>query len=258
MIRGEPVAPMTPWYRNFKGSVEMAEDSKSFVVTGALDVSGLRVTVTELPIGLWTDTFKALLDESPLVSSYQNRSTEVDVHFVVDFKPEAEGLLSDAKALEKHLKMSKKLHLTNMHLFDPKGVIKRYDDVEHILQEFFPVRMEMYARRKKWLLEKTDSELESLQNRLRFVLGVVDSRIRILKAPEDDTAEDLRALGIDERYWKALMDMPVRSLTRAKVEALRNEEEALRKKRDALQALGPKDMWLSDLSALNEALDVSQ
>lgn len=40
-----------------------------------------------------------------------------------------------------------------MVLFDANGNVKRYNNPEEILAEFFPLRLRMYQRRRKHLLK---------------------------------------------------------------------------------------------------------
>ena len=40
-----------------------------------------------------------------------------------------------------------------MVLFDKDGLIKRYASAEHILEEFFHLRLDFYARRRVSLIE---------------------------------------------------------------------------------------------------------
>ena len=40
-----------------------------------------------------------------------------------------------------------------MVLFDSNGLIKRYTNAEEILEEFYELRIEFYARRREWLIQ---------------------------------------------------------------------------------------------------------
>ena len=45
----------------------------------------------------------------------------------------------------------------NMMLFDRDGIIKRYETPEHILAEFFELRLDYYSRRRLLLIQVTSN-----------------------------------------------------------------------------------------------------
>jgi len=54
-----------------------------------------------------------------------------------------------------------------MHLYTADGKIARYDQPTDIIADFFPLRMEFYAKRKDSLLESSAAELLKLDNKVR-------------------------------------------------------------------------------------------
>ncbi|EOB12222.1 DNA topoisomerase 2, partial [Nosema bombycis CQ1] len=61
LIRDEPTVEMTPFYRNFKGNIEKIENGK-YQIDGIYEDNGDEMTITELPIGTWTQTYKEYLN----------------------------------------------------------------------------------------------------------------------------------------------------------------------------------------------------
>ncbi|CAL5420288.1 unnamed protein product [Camellia sinensis] len=57
-------------------------------------------------------------------------------------------IMAKQEGLLKKFKLTTTISTSNMHLFDPKGVIKKYETPEQILEEFFHVRLEFYEKRK--------------------------------------------------------------------------------------------------------------
>lgn len=54
--------PMTPWYRNFRGTVEKI-DKTTFIIRAKYEVvDDETIKITDLPIGVWTDNYKSFLD----------------------------------------------------------------------------------------------------------------------------------------------------------------------------------------------------
>merc|ERR550534_1467658 len=63
-IRKEPLQPMVPWFRNFRGSV-IKKGSGGFITEGVCSASlgSNTIEITELPIRKWTQTYKEYLEQ---------------------------------------------------------------------------------------------------------------------------------------------------------------------------------------------------
>ena len=42
-----------------------------------------------------------------------------------------------------------------MHIFDENDRLKKYDNVDEIIDEYFPLRIKYYEKRKNYLIELT-------------------------------------------------------------------------------------------------------
>ena len=58
-----------------------------------------------------------------------------------------------AAGLEQKFKLTTRISCGNMMLFNADGVIQRYETPEHILREFFDLRLDFYARRRAALIK---------------------------------------------------------------------------------------------------------
>lgn len=59
---GEEQVPMLPWWRGFKGEIKLVAKHK-YDVTGIVrKISDTTVEITELPIHVWTEKYKADLE----------------------------------------------------------------------------------------------------------------------------------------------------------------------------------------------------
>lgn len=59
MLDGEEPRPMSPWYKNFKGTIEPFQDK--YVISGeaAILPEDDSIEITELPVGTWTYPYKS-------------------------------------------------------------------------------------------------------------------------------------------------------------------------------------------------------
>lgn len=54
----------------------------------------------------------------------------------------------ESEGLEKKFKIISSLFTSNMVCFDSEGRIKRYSSPEQILEDFYPLRLDYYRKRK--------------------------------------------------------------------------------------------------------------
>jgi DNA topoisomerase-2 len=92
-----------------------------------------------------------------------------------------EAAMNDAlrDGLHKKFKLTTTVSTSNMHLFNKDGVICKYDTPTQILEEFFHVRLDGYTRRRAALIRTCESEMCRLDNKMRFILGVVKGDIKV-------------------------------------------------------------------------------
>ena len=150
----EPMKPMVPWFRNFKGTVsEMGPDRYKF--SGIINqVSDVELEITELPIRVWTQDYKEKIVEmikgeksTPFVKDYDDYNTFDDVHFVLRMEDKNMKAALE-EGLEEKFKLSKTIATSNLVAFDEQGRIMRYANVEDIMKEFYGIRYKLYQKRK--------------------------------------------------------------------------------------------------------------
>ena len=114
--------PMQPWFRGWKGTIEAA-DAHRFKCNGVMSWCGSptsEVVVTELPIRMWTDDFKAKLEDiisgvkgTAFVKDYKEFNDQNAVHFIIHLdEKNTKGI--DEESLREKLKLNKQLATSNM------------------------------------------------------------------------------------------------------------------------------------------------
>ncbi len=154
LMAGEPMKPMTPWFRDFKGNVtQMAPDRYKF--SGIIKQTGENeVEITELPIRMWTQDFKDKIVEiikaekvPAFVKDYDDYNTHEQVHFVIRME-EKHMKAAVEEGLEEKFKLSRSIATSNLVAFDAEGRITKYATVEDIMKEFYGIRIKFYEKRK--------------------------------------------------------------------------------------------------------------
>ncbi|KAF6168380.1 hypothetical protein GIB67_018220 [Kingdonia uniflora] len=304
LLNGEPMEPMDPWYKGFKGTIEKTatkEAGATYTISGIIEeIDETTLRVTELPVRRWTQDYKEFLEsimtgnekiKEPFIKDYREHNDDTTVHFEVIMSEET-LLMAKQEGLVKKFKLTTSISTSNMHLFDAKGVIKKYDTPEQILEEFFHIRFELYVKRKRVLLENLEMELLKLDNKVRFILGVVKGDIIVsnrkraelflelkqkgftpipkktknveavvageTEGEENEEHSDVAAVGnksVKASDYEYLLSMAIGSLTLEKVQELCAEKDKLTDEVDELKGSTPTSLWMRDLCALEKELD---
>lgn len=154
MMNGEEMVPMTPWFRDFKGTVTpMGPDRFKF--SGIVRQTGdNEIEVTELPIRMWTQDFKDKItdiikaEKTPsYIKDYDDYNTHKDVRFVIRMEDKHMKAALE-EGLEEKFKLTKSIATSNLVAFDAEGRITKYATVEDIMREFYSIRIKYYEKRK--------------------------------------------------------------------------------------------------------------
>jgi DNA topoisomerase-2 len=259
---------MTPWYRGFEGVIEPNGPNR-FITYGILETDRNKVTITELPIGMWTDKFKETCEEwveEKSLKSMKNYSTPKKVNFVLTECPN--GFRCSINSLKLH----SYLYTSNMVLFTEEEKLNKYNTVDEILNSFCIVRYKFYIKRKQHMINALESEVRYLGNKERFVTEVTSKTFNIMNVEEDNVIQILEERGYDKDNTKTnvegedvsiktgqvggydyLLRMQVRTFTANKIRQLQNDIYSANEKLDGLRAVSEKQMWLNDLNEFERA-----
>ncbi|KAJ7674423.1 DNA topoisomerase II [Mycena rosella] len=299
LMNGEEMVPMHPWWRGFRGEIKATAKNKYDITGVATKTNATTVAITELPIHKWTNTYKVELEA--MIAGKENEVGTIKVRARCVEKSDADGVgqdykehhdnenvhflvTMDAKQLEKaeekglidFFKLTSKITTSNMICFDFDGKIKKYGSPEEIIEDFYPVRLAYYQKRKDHLAAELQNIFEKLTNQARFIKMIVDKELvisnrkkvdiivdlkrhkfrgfpKISKAKEAGEEEDALEDEADKMDtsnagdFDYLLGMAISSLTKEKIEKLL---QAASEKEDELLALlkiTPKELWNTDL-----------
>ena len=144
-------------------------------------------------------------------------------------------------------------------MYNKNGTIKKYENIDEIIDEFYTFRLESYVERKKFIQDKMESELELLSYKVKFILAVIEKEIKINNKTKDKIEEKLEALefpkmlnGIvnENGNYNYLLGMNLWSLTYEKVEELKKQEEEKQTILEILKNKKVEDIWKEELEEL--------
>jgi DNA topoisomerase-2 len=213
---------LTPWYNGFGGTVVRNPDTGQVVITGKLQVvNSTTIKVTELPIGMYLDQYKAHLnkmEDAELIKDYEDRSTEDGFDFTVTV-PRSLTALSEEELYKKFKLISRDTE--NLTLWGIDGVLKRFESVEAIIEAFIPWRLSQYEVRRQKLIADAKESIRWMSEKLRFILFYL-AHVNDFKGKKKD---DLIKMLIDNDFvdYDRLLSMPMWNLTKDKIEELKNQ-----------------------------------
>jgi DNA topoisomerase-2 len=237
-----------PWTRGFKGKITKI-DKQDYLVEGVWKTEGDTVTITELPVGTWTSDFRETLDKlctDGVIKDYTDTSTDTDV--LVKVKIGTGGVAAVEKL------MIEKIKLTNMHAFNSKCVIHKYDSPNAILHEFVGVRLELYGTRREYMLKTLRDKLPYHENVVRFIKQQCeDTPLPDLRRKSTEECDALLSQQKFDRIkdtFDYLMNLPIASLTLK--HALKHEKDLVELRQNIvdLEAQTPRGMWLKELMSI--------
>lgn len=242
--------PMLPWYKNFKGKI-VDNGSGTYTTYGVYNLERRYLTITELPIGRWTQDFKEHLDKmiDINIEGFENHSTDHSVRFRIELKPEYSKKL-DEPMIIKDFKLSTNLSIKNMHLFDSNNNIAKYASPLDIISEFVQVRLEFYAERKKHLLSNYQHSLDILSNKIRFVRKICDEDIIIFKKKKNEINALLKSHKFTEfdGSYDYLLNMKIYTFTYELIEEMKAKQTKLNEAISTLKSTTPSAMWKQELN----------
>ncbi|KAF8167878.1 DNA topoisomerase [Crassisporium funariophilum] len=281
LMHGEEMVPMVPWWRGFKGEVKFSAKNKYDVFGVVKKLNDTTVEITELPVHRWTGTYKGELEamiagdkeknKEGVIKDYKEHHDNLNVHFIVTMS--AKDLeQAEKQGLLEFFKLTGKINTSNMICFDFEGKIKKYDSPEDILEDFYPMRLAYYQKRKDFLANEIQTAFEKLTNQARFVQMIINKELVVSNRKKADIVTDLRkfkfrafakvaaakASGEDEAALEEeeegeqgdfdyLLGMAIWSLTKEKIERLRDQAATKEAELLALLEKSPKDLWNTDL-----------
>jgi DNA topoisomerase-2 len=307
---------LKPYYEGFLGTVEPVEETAAaaaaaapgaakYLVSGLYTVTGPdKVTITELPVGTWTMPYLTYLETlkvggggggggangngadaagDGILKEIQNMSTDsrVCIHLTFSRGRLEELLADDAAKFMKLLKLSTTVTTSNMTLFSPELKLKKYATVYDIVDEYFVVRLEGYAKRKTMQMGILEKQIRRETNKAKYIQLVLDGNIDLRRKTAAQVEEMLLSFGLEPLSmsmsmssattgtpaeegdvedksaakpdgavglsFKYLTRMPMDTVSLENVEALMKHKASLETTYGILAAKTPTDLWIEDL-----------
>jgi DNA topoisomerase II len=240
IVAGTPLTStkLVPYFEGFKGTY--TEDG----VVGVFKKEGDDYVVTELPPGTWTADYREWLEKELAegrIKDFTDTSTDQQINIRI------KGI--EEKVLLKSL--TEKVRTTNMHAFNHKGVITKYDTLNDILLEFWSVRLNLYETRRHHQIKVLEDQMPYHKNVVRFIRDQTldEPKVVFKKKTLDECAAILATHGYDrvDGSYDYIMRLPVSAFTAEKVAKHEKDMEDMDAEIARLKNTNAEKMWLADL-----------
>jgi DNA topoisomerase-2 len=266
-----------PYYEGFKGRVSRLSENK-YLLQGCYEkINDDTIRITELPVGTWTMPYTTFLESlmdgtavdkagkkiPPTIKDFTSVSTEVIVNFTVVFP---KGKLQELETsvdqngcngIMKTLKLYSSVSATNMHMFNRECKLHKYGSVEEIIEDFYGVRMDLYQKRKNYLLGAMEQRLVKLSNRARYIQETLKGTIDLRRKTAQQVNDLLTGMefALVDGDFKYLIKMPMDSVTEENVANIMKEKADTERELACLRVTTLETMWLNELNALESEYD---
>lgn len=251
-----------PYYNNFKGVIE--EEGTRVKTRGVCKhKKDKEYVISEIPLGkknMSISKYKESLEtlkEEGVLTSINDQSSENEINFTVKISDELKNDENfDENMLMNKLGLEDTFSTNNMVLFDKKDGLKKYKNVDEILQYFCQERYELYKIRRAGVINNMKTNLKYLRNKEKFVTEVVNKKLVINDLDEDDVLVEMERRKYDRKEGKFeyLLTMQMRQMTKTKIEELQKEIEKCEKELEIYSKLSEKDLWRRELEELQKEL----
>jgi DNA topoisomerase-2 len=284
---------LVPYYLGFNGSIKKT-DNNSYISKGVYKwIDNETLEITELPIGTWTEDYKEFLENMITnglnnLKYIENHYTSKNVKFILHFNANVRETLEDKFEQLFKMSSSKNLSINNIHLFNEKGAIQKYDNTTDIIKEWSKTRILKYFERKAYQIKILEKDFLLLSAKIRFIIDVISGNIQImnkkladianrlieLKYPRINTDTNIVVAGNidtdandkddnendapneknkDIRDFNYLIKMPISQLTYDRKIILEKEVDELNNNLQNLRNSKIEDIWMYDLTELETA-----
>ena len=145
---------------------------------------------------------------------------------------------------------------SNMNLFDADEHLKKYAEINDIMEDFYFVRNMTYHKRKAHQLVVLKDTLHKVEQKVKYIRANLSGQLEMRNKKQEVIYAELKSLNIDMRdgSYSYLTKMPMDSVTEEKVLELEKEYREIQEEVAALTALTIEQMWIQELKVLKNSI----
>ena len=249
-IKGKHKCELLPYWDGFKGKVQQGEASNKFITEGLYEVNKRVITITELPVGYqllkYTKILDDLLDKKIIRRYIDESDTKKDIFSFkvtvpMDFDMSHDNIISK-------LKLSTKFS-ENYTCIDENNAIKLFDNIDEIMDHYIKVKLEFTQKRKDYILSKFKSDLDTIENKIKFIQCVIDGKIIVNNTKKQDIVKQIADNDISKLNgsYDYLLNMAIYTLSKERLEDLLKSANKLKTEYTTTEKKTIQSIWLEEI-----------
>ena len=276
-LAGKDYNEMKPWFKGYPADNITKISNGNYVCEGTFEIQNNTVIITNIPIGsksrsivkytefLYKLLEKAKVNDSIPIIDVEEKCGTNKIYYEVFFKNGSLKQLIDdnCKELIKLLQLSCNINLTNMTLHNKTGEIIKYENVEHIIDDFYEGRYEMYKTRRKYHIKELKNRLNIIDYKIKYIEHVNDETIVIKKVTTEKLIDRLIALKypklnkdhtvhVDDCTYNYLTNIKITSLTTDEIKKLKEERDKRKKDLTDYENITVEGLWNRELDEFEQ------
>jgi len=252
--------PLLPYWRGFKGEIKE-------VSPGVYDIYGIyklekgKIIISEIPIGIKYKKYIDILDnliEEGFITSYKDFcDTQNDsILFELKLSPAKYQEIIQTSDIDLYTILKLKTRETeNYTCLDENGLVKTFKNIQQIFDYYIDIRLKYYVKRKQYILNKLTTEIKLLCSKFIFIKNIIDEKIDIKNKPTSFIIDQLQKYDKiikEENSYNYLLKMPIYSMTKEKLEELKEKIGNIKNTIDLLKHQSEYDIWNNDLEEIKK------
>lgn len=271
----------------FKGTVKQIGLDTYTVGCYESDRRSNTITITELPIGRWNDTYcnslTTKMEKTKYISEFVDHSTDTDVNIIIkvtaafwaDYETFARAPFD---GIEEFFLLREKMD-SSLNFIMPDGSVGMFNNYGEPMKIWFPIRERLYLARYEREIELLKLKIVRLMNEVKYSKAAKDLNIHTMKDVEEaeKLLSDLKYNKINHRVlmnpglrqaeelrrdvmlnyandskinYDYLLDIRDREKVQTVIKKKEEEIVKLRSELDALRSISPHDIWERELDEL--------
>jgi DNA topoisomerase-2 len=265
---------LRPWWLGFKGPIQQVSDGV-WLTKGlyTFDDAKHMVSITELPVGTWTQDYKTFLDElctntdmdsaktedgTPVLKNFDDLYNHIEVRFDLYLDHDYyDDIRSNLQEFEKRFRLTNTYRTSNMVCFDTSSNIVKYNCVGDIMEAYYQGRTKAYEKRRAKEIERLTRDATESDAKARFIKAVISGSIELRNASDDAIIALMKKHSLpplskpDESDTIDAYDYLLKMrMDRVKASAVIDQEKTVEQALRAVKLLEgttSSEMWLKDL-----------
>lgn len=246
-------------YNGYRGTFSKLTD-KQWEIRGCFERKNTTTLyITEIPTTTSLKSYRKHLDkllDKKIIQNWEDLCDPINDKILFEIKHSREfGNKTDEDFMDIFNLISTETE--NYTCIDENNKVIIFNSADEIFEAFCNIKLEYTEKRKLYKIDELKQNLSELLSKAFFIMQVIKGEILVNNKKKDDIISQLenfdKIIKVDDSY-DYLLRLPIYSLTKEKVEEIKENISNLKEKIKILETTDAKDIWLSELEELEKVI----